>query len=125
MKTKIQLSVLILAISTLFSAAVWADGVIRVVGVETNDVAAYVQQIARGQVILRRLNSPGTIRVLTAAYAGPNAGNVIVTIEYASMIELAEDEARGLADEGYRNWLAGLASIRTIVSVSIYRDISP
>jgi hypothetical protein len=125
MKTKIQLSVLILAISTLFSAAVWADGVIRVVGVETNDVAAYVQQIARGQVILRRLNSPGTIRVLTAAYAGPNAGNVIVTIEYASMIELAEDEARGLADEGYRNWLAGLASIRTNVSDSIYRDISP
>ena len=125
MKSRILISTLFVILGPWIAAPGWADGVIRVVGVETDDVSAYVEQIERGTAILERLNSPGTIRVLVAAYAGPNAGNVVVTVEYASMIELAEDEARGLADDGYVAWVAGLDDIRTIVSDSIYRDISP
>ena len=125
MRTKILLISLVLTLGSWIAAPAWADGVIRVIGVETDDVSQYVQQIERGTAILARLNSPATIRVLVAAYAGPNTGNVVVTVEYASMTELAEDEARGLADNEYTAWLAGLDDIRTIVSDSIYRDISP
>lgn len=125
MRTKILLISLLLTLGSWIAAPAWADGVIRVVGVETDDVSQYVKRIEQGTAILAGLNSPVTIRVLVAAYAGPNTGNVVVTAEYASMAELAEDEARGLADEEYTTWLAGLDDIRTIVSDSIYRDISP
>ena len=125
MKTRILISGLLLTLSPWIAAPGWADGVIRVVGVETDDVSAYVQQIERGAVILERLNSPATIRVLVASFAGPNAGNVVVTVEYASMIELAENDAIASADDEYQSWLVGLNDIRTIISDSIYRDISP
>ena len=125
MRIKILLISLVLTLGSWIAVPAWADGVVRVVGVETDDVSQYVKQIERLTAILERLNSPATIRVLVAAYAGPYTGNVIVVVEYASMAELAEEEARGLADEEYTTWLAGLDDIRTIVSDSIYRDISP
>lgn len=102
-----------------------AQGVIRVVVVEPDDVAEYVEQIEEGRAILDRLNIPATVRVLQAGYAGPNAGNVVVTVEYEDIVALAESEVRALSDEGYQAWLAGLDEIRTIVSDSIYRELSP
>lgn len=125
MKTKTLLISLLLTLGASLAAPTWADGVIRVVGVQTDNLDAYVAQIERGRAILESLNSPGQIRVLVASYAGPNAGNVVVTVEYANMVELAQDEAAGMASAEYRAWIAGLDEIRTIVSDSIYRDITP
>ena len=41
------------------------------------------------------------------------------------MIELAVSDALFEEDEEYLAWLTGLDDIRTIVSDSIYRDITP
>ncbi len=125
MKLRILVSSLIVTLGFCIAAPGWADGVRRVVVVETDDVSAYVEQVARGGAILERLNSRATISVLVAAFAGPNAGDVVVTVEYASLLELAEDDAMASADGEYRAWLAGLDDIRTIISDSIYRDITP
>ncbi len=125
MKLRILVSSLIVTLGFCIAAPGWADGVRRVVVVETDDVSAYVQQMERGMAILERLDSPATIHVLVAAYAGPGTGDVVVTVEFASMIELAESDAMTAADGEYQAWLAGLDDIRTIVSDSIYRDITP
>ncbi len=125
MKLRILVSSLIVTLGFCIAAPGWADGVRRVVVVETDDVSAYVQQMERGIAILERLNSPATIHVLVATFAGPGTGDVVVTVDFASMIELAESDALFAEDDEYRAWLAGLDDIRTIVSDSIYRDITP
>jgi hypothetical protein len=116
---------LVIAVGSSFAAPAWAEGVTRIVQIQTPDISAYVQQIKLGQAILKQINSPATFRVYVATYAGPNAGDLIVSVGYDSIVLLAQDEAREMASPEYRAWIVGLDKMRKIVSDSIYRDITP
>ena len=58
-----------------------------------------------------------------AAYAGPEAGTVVATIEYPNMAALAEADTKVRADKDHLAWIKGLDKVRTIVSDSIYREL--
>jgi len=99
--------------------------VLRVITVQTDQVSAYVQALEGGKAILKRLGSSAVLRVWRAHFAGPNAGSVTVSIEYPSMVVLAQDEAKAYADADYTKWLAGLGQLRKVVSDSVYDEMKP
>jgi hypothetical protein len=97
--------------------------VIRVVIVKTDNPAAYAQALEEGKAIMKKAGLPANIHVYQATYAGPDTNAVAVSIEYPSMVALAEAEAKLRADKDYGTWIKGLDKIRTIVSDSIYREL--
>jgi hypothetical protein len=97
--------------------------VLRVVVVDTHDVAAYAAEIRKGQAILKRMGSAVHIRVWRARFAGDKTGSVVVALEYPSMIVLAQDEAKAYADLEYTAWLKGLDKLRKVVSDSTYDEL--
>jgi hypothetical protein len=128
MKTVNQLrrvsALTLLLVGTAFAWNAQAT-VLRVVTVQTDNYGAYVKELEHGKAILKRLGSTAVLRVWRAHFAGPNAGSVVVSIEYPSMVVLAQDEAKAYADPEYTSWLGGLASIRKVVSDSVYDEMKP
>ena len=99
--------------------------VLRVVVVATDGVDAYVKEIERGKAMLKRLESPATIRVFRARFAGSEAGTVVVSVEFPSLTALAASDAKAAADTEYQTWLKGLDKIRKVVSDSLYDELKP
>lgn len=64
----------------------------------------------------------GLTRVWQAKFAGPDAGAMVVSIEFPSMASFAEADAKEHASAEYQNWLKGLDKIRKIVSDSLYTE---
>ena len=122
MKTRISLATLALLFVASTSATA-ADTVLRIVVVQTDDVAGYVEQLERGEAILKEAGSTGTIRVWRAGFAGPDTGSVVVSIEYPSLQALAADNAKLADHDEFQTWLKGLDSIRKIVSDSLYNEL--
>ena len=97
--------------------------VIRVIIVKTDNPAAYAQALEEGKSLMKKAGIAETIHVYQATYAGPNTGSVAVSIEYPSLVALAEAEAKLRADKDYGAWLKTLDKLRTIISDSIYREL--
>jgi hypothetical protein len=113
--------VLFLGMST--AAFAQKTTVIRVVVVKTDNPAAYAQALEAGKELMKKAGVSANIHVYQARYAGPEAGAVVASIEYPSMVALAEAEAKLRGDKDYIAWIKGLEKIRTIVSDSIYREL--
>jgi len=108
--------------TTLFAA----DHVtLRVVAVKTDNVDAYVKELAKGQALMKKLGSFATIRVWRARFAGDHAGSIVVAVEYPSLMAMAKDDAATEADADYQAWIKGLDKLRTIVSDSLYTELKP
>ena len=118
--------VLVLAAILLFiSAPIFAQDVpvVRILVVETDNPAAYVKEVQEtGLVHMKRLGLRGNIRMWKAKFAGRDAGSMIVSIEYPSLIALAEDDRKTAADPAMRAWIRDLDKIRKIVSDSLYTE---
>lgn len=99
--------------------------VLRIVAVETRDAEAYLREIEKGRAHLKRLGSPGTIRVWRARFAGAQTGTVVVSIEYPSIAALASDDEKGASDAEFQAWLKGLDKVRKVVSDSLYQELGP
>jgi len=97
--------------------------VLRVVVIKTDNVAAYLQEIEKGREIMKKIGVTSQTRVWQATFAGPNAGSVVVGIEYPSLAAFADGYAKISADKDYQAWLKGLEKIRTIVSDSLYKEL--
>lgn len=97
--------------------------VVRVVVVETDNLSAYLKELERGKAMLKRLGSPAEIRVFQARFAGPDAGAVVVTVEFPSLAALVESDAKVEADAEYTAWIKGLDKLRKIVSDSLYTEL--
>lgn len=113
-----------LVISLLAGAAVEA-ATLRVVVVQPTDVDAYVRAIEQGKALLKSKGSQGTIRVWRARFAGPDAGAVVVSIEFPNLEALAKDDARFATDPELKSWLQGLDKLRKVVSDSVYNELAP
>jgi ABC-type sugar transport system substrate-binding protein len=114
----------VLLVVCLASSAAFAQKatVLRVVVVKTDDPATYVQEIEKGRQLMKSLGIQGQTRVWQARFAGPEAGLVVVSIEYPSMVALADAYAKSNASSDYQAWLKGLDKIRKIVSDSLYSE---
>jgi hypothetical protein len=118
----IALALCIAPCTSLFAAE---SPVLRVVVVHSDNVEAYVKELARGQEILKKMQSAATIRVFRARFAGPNAGAVVVAVEYPNIASLASDDAKIAASTEYRDWIKGLDKFRKIESDSLYEELKP
>ncbi len=115
--------VICLLVCAASSAAFAQKGtVLRVVVVKTDNPAAYVQEIEKGRQIMKSLGVQATTRVWQARFAGPEAGAMVVSIEYPSMEAFADAYKKTNASTDYQNWVKGLDKIRKIVSDSIYTE---
>ncbi len=121
------LTVLLMAFGSASLAAADQDSVLQVVAVQVNPgkLDRYLERIEKLQAISDRLEAGGTLRVWQATLAGDNAGTIIVGIEYSSLAAFAENSAKIEADAEWQKAISGLGRIRTIVSRSLYREITP
>lgn len=95
----------------------------RVLIVKSDNVSAYLEQLEKGREIMKRIGVPYQIRLWQGTFAGPNAGSIVVVIEYSSLAALADADAKTRADKEFQTWVKGLDKIRTIVSDSIYKEL--
>ena len=109
----------------LLGAAAAEPATLRVVVVQPTDVDAYVKAIEQGRALLKSKGSQGTMRVWRARFAGPDAGAVVVSIEFPNLEALAKDDARFATDPELKSWLQGLDKLRKIVSDSVYNELTP
>ena len=125
MTKKIRCALFVLFVSV--STAAFADGhsTLRVVVVQTDDVGAYVAQLTEGRQMLTRVDSKFTMRAWQATFSGDTTGSIVVALEYpGSLSEFARGWEKALGDEELADWLAGLSGLRTIVSDSLYNELS-
>lgn len=120
----IVMAVVICLLVCVASSAAFAQKgtVLRVVVVKTENPAAYAQEIEKGRQIMKSLGVQATTRVWQARFAGPEAGAVVVSIEYPSMEAFADAYKKTSASTDYLNWLKDLDKVRKIVSDSIYTE---
>ncbi len=120
----IVMAVVICLLVCVASSAAFAQKgtVLRVVVVKTDNPAAYVQEIEKGRQIMKSLGVQAATRVWQARFAGPEAGAVVVSIEYPSMEVFADAYKKTNASTDYQNWVKDLDKIRKIVSDSIYTE---
>ncbi len=97
--------------------------VLRVVVVETSDVSAYMGSMNKLRSSLQRLGSKSTVRAWRARFAGPNAGSIVVAVEYADMAAFAAEDSMIRNDAEYQSTLKGMDQIRKIVSDSLYEEL--
>ncbi|MGH9503486.1 MAG: hypothetical protein ACRD20_11610 [Terriglobales bacterium] len=124
MRRNTVIAAVILLLVCAASSAAFAQKatVLRVVVVKTDNPTAYVQEIEKGRQIMKSLGVPGLTRVWQARFAGPEAGSIVVSIEYPSMEAFTEAYNKTNASSDYQNWIKGLDKIRKIVSDSIYTE---
>lgn len=96
-----------------------------VVKVNPGKLDAYLAEVKKLRGIQDRLGVKGGIRAWHAAVAGTNTGNVFVVLDHASLADYAEATATVQADAEYASTLAGLDSMRTLLSSSLYQEITP
>ena len=113
------------AVSLLGGVSAHAAAVVRVIVVETPDVAAYAKALDQGKTLMKSKGVPANLRILRARFAGDKAGSIVVTAEYASLEELAKADATMSSDAELRAWLQSLGKLRKIVSDSLYEDVVP
>ncbi|HKI11648.1 MAG TPA: hypothetical protein VKA02_05995 [Candidatus Acidoferrum sp.] len=115
--------VLVLILGMSSAAFAQKSTVLRVVVIKTDNVPAYLQMLEKGKEIQRKIGLTPQIRVWRATLAGPDAGAIVVAIEYPSLAAFADADARMRADKDYQDWLKDLDKIRTVVSESIYKEL--
>jgi hypothetical protein len=104
-----------------------AGSVIQVVTVEVKPgmLEQYRQELKKVRGVLTRLGSKATMRVWNTTAGGPNAGQLLVGLEYPDEATWAADSPKVQGDAEWQKIQAGLANVRTVVGNSIWRDVSP
>jgi len=122
-KTTVFSIVAALLLCALSTAAFAQKGpVSRVLTVKTDNLAGYLQQLDKGKQMMKSMGLQGQLRVWRAQFAGPEAGTVVVVLEYPSLAALASDYSKMGANTDFQNWVKDLDKVRTIVSDSLYAE---
>ncbi|HQX25375.1 MAG TPA: hypothetical protein PLC02_14185 [Pseudomonadota bacterium] len=97
--------------------------VMRVVVVQTTDVAAYTKELAQVQAHMTRLGGTATIRAWRARFAGSDTGSIVVSVEYKDMADFAAIDAKMRDDAANVATMKNMDAIRTIISDSLYDEL--
>ena len=97
--------------------------VMRVVVVQTTDVAAYTKELAQVQAHMTRLGGGATIRAWRARFAGSDTGSIVVSVEYKDMADFAAIDAKMRDDAANVATMKNMDAIRTIISDSLYDEL--
>ena len=74
---------------------------------------------------MSKLGGSAILRVWRARFAGPDAGAIVVSLEYPDMTTFANDEKKVTETAEYQAWLKGLAKLRKVLSDSLYDELKP
>ena len=109
----------------LFAMAASAEAtVLRVVVVETDDVAAYMGKMSVLRADMQRLGIKSTVRVWRARFAGPNAGSHRRCGRIRRHGDLCGGRRQDLpATPNIRGTLKEMSKMRKIVSDSLYEEL--
>lgn len=99
--------------------------VLRVLVIKTDNLDHYAAEIAKGQAMITAKGARATLRVWRARFAGPEAGSVIVTVEYPSLQAYVDTERTMNADAEYVAWYRALGKRRAVVSDSLFDGVEP
>jgi len=124
MKSRIIVLAAVLFVSSLLALDAHAT-VLRVVTVQSDNLDAYVQELGRGQALIKKLGGSAILRVWHARFAGPDAGTIVISIEYPDLITFAHDEKAVTGTPEFQTWFKGLAKLRKVVSDSLYDELQP
>jgi len=104
-----------------------AGSVIQVVTVDVKPgmLEQYRQELKKVRGVLTRLGSKASMRAWNTTAGGPDSGQVLVGLEYPDEAAWAADSPKIQADAEWQKIQSGLANVRTVVSNSIWRDVSP
>ena len=97
--------------------------VMRVVVVQTTDVAAYTKELAQVQAHMTRLGGTATIRAWRARFAGSDTGSIVVSVEYKDMADFVAIDAKMRDDAANVATMKNIDAIRTIISDSLYDEL--
>ena len=115
-----------LALFLIAAQALAADPVVmRVIVIETADIPAYMHEVTNLSKLSTKARVPVTVRVWKARFAGPNAGTLVVSIEYPNLAALAKNDEAMRSNADLAAALKRIAAIRKIVSDSIYEEQTP
>jgi hypothetical protein len=116
-----------LAFAPRAAAAAHHEPVIQVVTVEVaaGQMEAYKAELKKLAAVIARIDATARLRAWEATAAGEDTGTVLVGVEYANEAAWADDSAKTQSDPEWNKIVAGLAGMRTVVSTSIWRDVSP
>ena len=120
------LACITLALLTAIALPAYADdhSTMRVVVVDTDDVAAYVAQLKIGKKLIEDQDDNWNMTAWQSTFAGPNTGSVIVAVQYpGGLADFAAAWEKNQSNDEIAEWLAGLSSLRTIVSDSLYAEM--
>jgi hypothetical protein len=120
--TAMAIAIMLLVCSASSAAFAQKGTILRVVVVKTESPASYAQEIEKGRQIMKGLGVQQITRVWQARFAGPEAGSVVVSIEYPSLDAFADAYKKTNASSDYQNWLKDLDKVRKIVSDSLYTE---
>ncbi|MEQ1880590.1 MAG: hypothetical protein ABL878_06400 [Burkholderiales bacterium] len=123
MKSKLMLGAI--ACLLFMSGPVLAQDapVMRVIVVQSENPGAYIKEVLEtGRAHLKRVDSAGNLRIWRTKFAGSDAGNVIIAIEYPSLTTLAADDKKLATDPALSAWVRSLDKMRKIVSDSLYSE---
>jgi hypothetical protein len=96
---------------------------LRVVVVKTEDASAYLHELDKGKVILKRLGVSVQTRAWRATFAGAETGALIVSQEYPSFAAFADAATKTAADPEFSQWIKSLDKLRKIASDSLYQEL--
>jgi hypothetical protein len=86
----------------------------------------FIEITKRARAIAEKYGSTGKPRFWMSAYSGPNTGRVIVTVEYPSLVALAQSAAKVRQSPEWQQLLADTqASSIEMVSDSIAVELNP
>lgn len=97
--------------------------VLRVIVVESSDVAAYTKELEKIRAGIARIGGKEVLRFWRARFAGQNAGQLVVSVEYPDLAYFAAEDAKMRADAELAAMLKDLDRIRKIVSDSLYDEV--
>ena len=117
-------TLVVVALSLLAVSAPPAEAaVLRIVTVETADVASYLKEVERGNTLLKKGGSPAVMRVWRGQFAGEDAGKLVVHLEYPDLAALARDNEKFSKDPEMQAWLKTVERLRRVLSDSVYQEL--
>jgi hypothetical protein len=83
----------------------------------------FLELSKRANTIAQKYGGTGKARTWIASYSGPNTGNVIVTVEYPSLVSLAQSRAKINASPEWQQLVADAQASVKLVASSVVEEI--
>ena len=99
--------------------------VLRVIAVQTTDVAAYTHEIEVVRALYKKLGLNVTIDAYRATFAGAEAGAVVVAITVPNLAALAKMTEMSHTQPDVVAEMKKINAMRKIVSDSLYDKLTP